>query len=860
MEREPRIGMGGGTEAPGLIKPRTILTIGAVIAGAFLATLLGLWNLATREDEAVIDRSAQIVQNAVRLIHEDIERTLGVYSHWTGKTYDQLFIEVEQHLKQAAGNTPALFSDIGIDYLYIVGPDDSIIYALRDGARTNEPLSRALPSVQPLVERARSLAPDALPATDIVAGKDAPILAAAEPLTNGADAAAGKNRPVMLFGAALTNERLSRIGSRLEIDDLHLGNEPPDDEEAATRLPSSTPSRGVSVHWRREEPGRTLFLSALPWFALGFASVAALIGLIIHQGLASARLLRASAVRLGESESRFRDVADAASDWIWETDGDRRLTYLSERFETVTGHPRSRILGIRLDEFLEADEVEKPLWSALIAQSDRVPAIRARYRDAAGNLRICRLAAKHVIGPDGETIGLRGTANDITEEVEAHQRARFLSLHDSTTGLPNRLMLGQFIDEQFAKSGNAAAEFALLYIDLDRFKPINDAFGHAAGDQVLAEIGRRLRGLAGDGNMVARVGGDEFVMVLGGMTRVTEIDALCLRLIEEVAAPIALPSGEAYVGASIGVAVAPSDSTDADELLRYADVALYDAKRGGRGLHRFFAARMKQEALGRQVLESELRAALLNDEFVLYYQPRFDPRTLAITSVEALLRWNHPKRGLVDPNEFISLAEDTGLIVPIGAWAARTACRAAQHWPGIVVAVNLSSVQFRRDDVVEMVRGALEASGLPPERLELELTESVILENSPTSREKLAALKALGLRLAMDDFGTGYSSLGYLHSYPFDRIKIDRRFMTGTDGIRDRRALLDAMLALGGALGMAITVEGVETAEQLELLRQAPCDEVQGLYLSPPLPAAVLEVKLGNDGDPAGVRSAANRP
>lgn len=852
--------MGGGAQVPGLIRPRTVLTIGAVIAAAFLVTLFGLWHLAMREDEAVVDRSAQIVQNAVKLIHEDIERTLGVYSHWTGKTYDQLFFEVEQHLKHGTGDTPALFSDIGIDYLYIVGPDDSIIYALRDGTRTNEPLDRALPSVRPLVDRARTLPPDALPAADIIAGKDAPILAAAEPLTNGAQAADGKTQPVMLFGAALTNERLARIGSRLEIDNLHLGTEPPDDAEATVRLPSSAPAKGLSVHWRKEEPGRTLFLSALPWFALGFASVAALITLIIHQGIASARMLRASAVRLDESESRFRDVADAASDWIWETDADRRLTYLSERFEAVTGHPRSRILGTRLDEFLDADETERPLWSALVAQSDRVPAIRARYRDANGNLRICRLAAKHVVGPDGTTVGLRGTANDITEEVEAHQRARFLSLHDSTTGLPNRLMLGQFVNEQLAKAGDGAAGFALLYIDLDRFKPINDAFGHAAGDQVLAEIGRRLRGLAGDGNMVARVGGDEFVMALGGVTRVADIDALCQKLIEDVSAPIALSSGEAYVGASIGVAVAPSDSNDADELLRYADVALYDAKRDGRGLHRFFAAHMKQEALNRRNLESELRAALTNDEFVLYYQPRFDPRTLAITSVEALLRWNHPKRGLVDPNEFISLAEDTGLIVPIGAWAARTACRAAQQWPGIVVAVNLSSVQFRRDDVVEMVRGALEGSGLPPARLELELTESVILENSPTSREKLAALKALGVRLAMDDFGTGYSSLGYLHSYPFDRIKIDRRFMTGSDGIRDRKALLDAMLALGKALGMAITVEGIETAEQLELLREAPCDEVQGLYLSPPLPTTVLEVRLGRNDDPAGNRNAGSRP
>ncbi|WP_103122079.1 putative bifunctional diguanylate cyclase/phosphodiesterase [Methylopila sp. Yamaguchi] len=404
------------------------------------------------------------------------------------------------------------------------------------------------------------------------------------------------------------------------------------------------------------------------------------------------------------------------------------------------------------------------------------------------------------------------------------------AMHDATTGLPNRLMLDRHMDERLQ---DPTSRLALLFLDLDRFKPVNDAHGHAAGDEVLQQVAERLRRSLPEGDLVARVGGDEFVVVAGGLDQ-EGVERLCRRLIATVAAPIRHAFGEVRLGLSIGVAM-PQPECDAGELMRHADLALYRAKEAGRGTYRFFASEMNDKILGRRKLEAELWRGLEQREFVLDFQPRYDARSMRVRRAEALLRWRHPTRGLVGPSEFVPLAEETGLIVPLGEWVMRAACAAAVRWPDIGVSVNVSAVQMRDDGLSAVVADALLRSGLEPSRLEIEITESVLIEDADRARAVMLELKALGVRLAMDDFGTGYSSLGYLRSFPFDAIKIDRRFVADLAPRGEARAIVQAILGLGRALGLTVTAEGVETPEQLMLLRVDSCDEVQGFYLARPL-------------------------
>ena len=439
--------------------------------------------------------------------------------------------------------------------------------------------------------------------------------------------------------------------------------------------------------------------------------------------------------------------------------------------------------------------------------------------------------------------------------AEAHQDATHRAMHDATTGLPNRLCLSEFIGERLvAEDGR----LALLYLDLDRFKPVNDSLGHEAGDRVLCEIADRFQGAVRQGDMVARLGGDEFVIALVPPSD-NDIERLADRLLAIAQAPIRVAGTEVHVGVSIGVAFAPQDATTPDELLRCADIALYQAKTDGRGAFRFFASEMNERIVRRRTLETDLRGAIERGEFVLHYQPRFEAGAMTIRSFEALVRWDHPERGLVLPAEFIPVAEETGLIVPLGEWVLRESCSAASRWEASAISVNVSPAQFRHGDLAASVRAALERSGLPAHRLELELTEGVLLEDTDRALQMMNSLKDLGVRLSLDDFGTGFSSLGYLRAFPFDGLKIDRSFVADLDGTDGARAIIRAIRGLGAALGISVTAEGVETQEQLSLLRAELCDEVQGFLLARPMSAQDAEAMLVSENaqpmrTPAGER------
>ena len=360
------------------------------------------------------------------------------------------------------------------------------------------------------------------------------------------------------------------------------------------------------------------------------------------------------------------------------------------------------------------------------------------------------------------------------------------------------------------------------------------------------EIANRLRRALPEDQLVARVGGDEFVVVAPGLTD-DDIERLCLRLIEIVTAAIPHDDQQLTVGLSIGVAVAPDDAITADDLLRCADVALYRSKGAGRGTYSFFAQDINERIIAGRHLANEMRRGLAANEFFLEYQPRFNARTQIVQSVEALVRWNHPERGRIEPLDFISLAEKNSLIVPLGEWVLRTACHAAIAWPGIGVSVNVSPVQFRGGDLVKLVSSVLAETGLNPELLELEITEGVLLDDEERAKLALNDLKALGVKLAMDDFGTGYSSLSYLRSFPFDVIKIDRRFIADIEKREGGRSIVQAILGLGKALGISVTAEGVETPGQLLMLTLDDCSEVQGFLLARPMSAEALTELLANN-------------
>jgi diguanylate cyclase (GGDEF)-like protein len=436
------------------------------------------------------------------------------------------------------------------------------------------------------------------------------------------------------------------------------------------------------------------------------------------------------------------------------------------------------------------------------------------------------------------------TYEETTDRRAAEARIAHLAHHDALTSLPNRVLFHESLDHAlgFARRGHL---LALHCLDLDQFKAVNDTLGHPVGDGLLKAVAERLLGALRETDEIARLGGDEFAIVQTAIESPIEATALASRVIELIEAPFEIDGHQIVIGVSIGVAFAPQDGLDADELLKNADLALYRAKFDGRGVYRLFQTAMDAEMQSRRVIELDLRNALNGGQFEVYYQPLVDLHAQAVTGFEALLRWHHPERGMIPPDKFIPIAEEIGAILPIGEWVLRTACAAAAAWPGgQSISVNLSPVQFKSRDLLAMVTIALRDAGLAPGRLELEITETVMLHDTVATLATLHELRSLGVRIAMDDFGTGYSSLSYLRRFPFDRIKIDQSFVRELGKQRDSAAIIRAVIALSHDLGMATTAEGVETREQLRALALAGCTAIQGYLFSRPLPLRDIPAML----------------
>jgi diguanylate cyclase (GGDEF)-like protein/PAS domain S-box-containing protein len=551
---------------------------------------------------------------------------------------------------------------------------------------------------------------------------------------------------------------------------------------------------------------------------------------------------------LSEQNKRFDAALEHMKQAICMYDREQRLIVCNRRYAEMYGLTPDQVKpGTTLREVLE-----HRIAAGIYACGDPREYIRVRLARATENVAVTDvqevsdgriIATMHQPTPDG---GWVATLEDITELRRAEARLAHVALHDALTDLPNRTLLRERLAEALTPSHRSGGRLAVLVLDLDRFKEVNDTLGHPVGDALLERMAERLVACVGEDDTVARLGGDEFAVITFAGDPAAQAGEVAKAINEAMSAPFALGEHQAVIGASIGIAVAPGDGSTADELLKNADLALYRAKSDGRGQYRFFEPEMDQRMQARLLLERDLRDALVEGEFKLVYQPLINLERDEIVACEALLRWEHPVRGSVAPAEFVPLAEETGLIVPISEWILRQACAEAARWPDrIKVAVNVSPVSLRAGSLVQTVIGALAAAGLPASRLELEITETALLQNSEDALGTLTRLHDLGLRLALDDFGTGYSSLSYLRSYPFDKIKIDRSFIADLDaGNEDSLAIVRSVTRLGASLGMETTAEGVETEAQLVAVRAEGVTEMQGYHFSPPRPASEIRTIL----------------
>ncbi len=449
------------------------------------------------------------------------------------------------------------------------------------------------------------------------------------------------------------------------------------------------------------------------------------------------------------------------------------------------------------------------------------------------------ISISHRPMPDG---GIVATFEDVTEQRRVEAHARFLATHDNLTGLPNRVVFGQELNAAVEICRSERRQCAVLFVNLDRFKIINDTLGHLAGDTLLIELAGRITQCVGARDLVARMGGDDFVILLRDVSNGDQIANVARRILVAVVRPLTLNGQECRVTASIGASLFPSDANDEVTLIKNAEAAMYAAKEAGRNTFLLHSEEIKTQSIERLMLETGLRRALERNEFVLYYQPKRKLKGDGISGVEALLRWRHPDLGLLQPNQFVPLAEETGLIVPIGRWALATACAQNMQWqreglPPIRVAVNLSARQFCDPNLLNDIRNALGDSAMPPSLLELEITESMVMQDLPRTVRLLQEIKRLGTTLAIDDFGTGYSSMAMVRELPIDALKIDRSFVRDVGGDAEGKAIINAIIAIGHALNLTVVAEGVETKEQEAFLREQKCDEEQGYFVSAPLPA-----------------------
>jgi diguanylate cyclase (GGDEF)-like protein/PAS domain S-box-containing protein len=618
--------------------------------------------------------------------------------------------------------------------------------------------------------------------------------------------------------------------------------EPADIEQipAMHALATGQPQAGMLGIDRKDGSRRWLWTNAVPLFEDECDTPRAVVTTI-----ADITARRDNEEQLRLAWTVFRNSVEA----IIITDARQRILSVNRAFTDVTGYSAEEALGLT-PRLLKSGHHDRSfyeaMWQDIESHGFWQGEIHDRRKD--GTLYPSALSISAVHDKAGRITHYVAVFSDITERKASEARIAFLAQHDSLTGLPNRALLHDRLDQALANAARYGKRIALLFLDLDRFKTINDSLGHMMGDQLLQGVALRLSNCVRETDTVSRQGGDEFLIVLTDVEVPDDAARVAEKILDRLRPPFDIDGQQLGTSFSIGIALYPEDGNTVESLMKNADTAMYHAKENGRNTYRFFDERMNVNALERLHLENGLRRALENEEFSVYYQPQVDLASGRIIGTEALLRWFSGVMGGISPARFIPLAEECGLIVPIGEWVLKTACRQARQWqdeglPAIPVAVNLSALQFRRADIVATVSRALEESGLEGCWLELELTESLLMQSGPEVEATLGRLKALGVRLSIDDFGTGYSSLAYLKRFPVDRLKIDQSFVRDITEDPDDAAIVRAIIQLGRSLRLEVIAEGTETPEQMDFLRYERCTAAQGYLFAPPLPAeAVTEL------------------
>jgi len=553
---------------------------------------------------------------------------------------------------------------------------------------------------------------------------------------------------------------------------------------------------------------------------------------------------RTRQVEIRSSRERLAQVIDTMPAMISAVDTEGRLEFINAYQAAFLGLDARECIGQDATCMFGSQHRERMVsLDRMVIESGRaLPSYEEEIVDRKGNTHVFLTTKSPLFDKDHRVVGVLTTALDITERKQAESRLRYLAHHDPLTDLPNRVLLGKRMERKLARRRYGDHQFALHFLDLDRFKGVNDVLGHHSGDQLLQAVAKRLRETVRETDLVARLGGDEFAILQSPISTAEEAAALAQKVLDALSEPFVFHGHQIELSACIGITLYPSDGQDVEELLRNADLAMYRAKDEGSGTYQFFVDDMNRRAFETARLESDLRSSFANKHFRLHYQPLLCLRSGKIAGAEALLRWNRPGIGEVAPSQFLPLAEEIGLIASLSSWVLQEVCATAARWQSaglraVRCAVNLSPLTFRRQDVYAMVVSALEQSGLDPAWLELELTENILLENNDDVKATLHALQALGVGLALDDFGTGYSSLSYVKNFPVDRIKIDQSFIRDLKTDPSNTTIVRAIINLSHGLNLEVVAEGVETMEQCTQLAADGCDLIQGYYVSPPLPA-----------------------
>ena len=656
-----------------------------------------------------------------------------------------------------------------------------------------------------------------------------------------------KDGPFQTICATSLADAIEVLGNT-KIDCILIDLDLPDSTGVATfdRIYEAAPSIPILTLSRTDD--ESAVIETVQRGAQGYLSQGFFKSRLVPQALRSIIIRKAVEEALFVEKERANAILKAIGDAVFVTALDGAVNYMNPVAERMTGWTAGDAHGRPFADV--ANIVERssnaPVWQQMLSTVQEGKAVCGRsgllLRWSEGREIAVDMSVTPVPAPNGGLSDIVIVLHDASAaEVAAYQKMTYLAEHDFLTDLPNRLLLNDRINQAIARAARNATEVAVLFLDLDNFKHVNDSLGHSIGDQLLQSVAQRLKACVRTSDTVSRPGGDEFIVVMADETQPEDAALSADKVLNELAAPHLVQGHQLQVTTSIGISLYPQDGKDADTLVKNADTAMYYAKNGGRNNYRFFNNEMNVRAVERQQTEAHLRHALKRGELVLFYQPKVDLQTGHVTGAEALLRWQHPQRGIILPDSFVGVAEDSGLIGSIGHWVLREACQQAKAWidsglPLGSIAVNVSASEFRSRGFLDGVRTVLENSGLDPHMLELELTETVLMRDADGSQSMLRDLKQLGVKLIVDDFGTGYSSLSYLKQFPIDVLKIDRSFVLNLKPESDNGIIVTAVAGMGRNLKLRVVAEGVETRDQCRFLRARKCDEGQGFYFSPPLP------------------------